>query len=122
MNAVIEEISKRDYYVADIGQAEFIDWPANPGTRADREGARIFLEMFLEGRCRQRPFRWLLLMGETTWQLLPESTGKKQSRKTGDQLVLTSGATGVLTYSLEDMLSRRETKAETWRAIRFLAE
>lgn len=104
--------------------AEFIDWPlgSTPGGRVD---AATLLAMFLQGRCQQQPFRWVLAMGEVAALLLtdqqqPAPADWRQHR--GQRMALAIGATAIFTPGLGDMVADPTTKAITWAALRFLAD
>ncbi len=104
--------------------AEFIDWPPGsaPGTLAD---AATLLAMFLQGRCQQQPFRWVLAMGEVPAILLAGQEQLEPSawrQRWGQRVDLDAGATAIFTPGLGDMVADPAIKAVTWAALRFLAD
>ena len=105
-----------------LGSAELIDWPTSPATSGSpptEDGARALISVFLDIRIKQRGVCWVLLMGESA----AAYTGDKQAEfAVGQQRELSGGARAVLTHSLKSLLVNPAGKAETWQAIRFLAE
>jgi len=106
-----------------LDTAELIDWPVSTAG-ADRIGAQVLLEMFLQGRSEKKPFQWLLAMGEAPVRLLAEpmpATGDDWRLHWGGHRQFAVGATAVFLPGLGDMLEDPACKAAAWTALRFLA-
>jgi len=105
-------------FSGELPAPEFIDWPPARSASADLAGARVYLNMFLDGRRRQQPFNWLLLMGSAAARMLCVDTGTPE---VGTELPLACGATAIVVPGLEEMVEKPDLKASAWQAIRFLA-
>ncbi len=106
-----------------LDTVELIDWPVSTAG-ADCIGARVLLEMFLQGRSEKKPFQWLLALGEAPVRLLAEPmprTGDDWRLHWGRHRQLAVGATAVFLPGLGDMLEYPACKAAAWTALRFLA-
>jgi len=106
-----------------LDSAELIDWPV-PTAGADGIGAKVLLEMFLQGRSEKRRFQWLLAMGEAPVRLLAEpmpGTGDDWRLHWGGHRPLASGATALFLPGLGDMLEDPACKVAAWTTLRFLA-
>lgn len=101
---------------ARLSTAESIDWPLLQSGDRSLSGAREALKLFLAGRLAQSPFQWLLAMGAPAWQLLADEADA------GQVIAIVEGAAqAILVPGLAEMLANPQSKAATWRAIRFLA-
>jgi hypothetical protein len=96
---------------------DLIDWPQTRNAGTSLAAAREFMAVFLEAKAFLKPFSHALIMGEVATQLVTE-----QGFNAGNQISLVGKATGIVTYSLEQMEKDPALKAPTWEAIRFLAE
>jgi hypothetical protein len=103
-------------------QPEFIDWPL--GDERSLSAARDHLAMFVQGRYEQKPFKWLLAMGEDVRRCLSSDESKSKSElEPGPEfpnLPLDCGAEAIFTHSLSEILARPECKKDVWANIRFL--
>ena len=95
---------------------EFIDWPIRGDTSL--AAARAYLTVFVKGRHRQAPFKWLLAMGEDAAM----SLGRGGAASNTPSAPVAIGEIEVIyTHSLTEMIELPSRKREVWRAIRFLA-
>ncbi len=104
--------------LAGMPAAELIDWPTSRGGPGDEAGARALLSVFLDARIKKHGVCWVLLMGESAAAYIGAQTGQFEEEHRRE---LSGGATAILCHSLSTMLKDAATKAETWRAIQFLA-
>jgi len=100
---------------------ELIDWPMSHGGEADESAARSMLSVFLDARITKRGVLWVLLMGEVATKLLSPSE-KAYSESVGGIEEIAGGAKIIVVRSLQDMLKDPNAKAETWQAIKSLAD
>ncbi|MEH6617325.1 MAG: hypothetical protein V7699_05770 [Porticoccus sp.] len=104
-----------------LSAPEFIDWPMGSGGETDVCAARSMLSVFLDARIKKRGVLWVLLMGEVATDLLSPSN-KIYSESLGTIEEISGGAKTIVVRSLQDMLQNPNAKAETWQAIKCLAD
>lgn len=95
---------------------EFIDWPIRGDTSL--AAARAYLTVFVKGRHRQVPFKWLLAMGEDAAMCLGRASA---ASNTPSAPVVIGDVEVIYTHSLTEMIESPSRKREVWQAIRFLA-
>ncbi|MDX2350103.1 MAG: hypothetical protein QNK32_06905 [Porticoccus sp.] len=100
---------------------ELIDWPMSHGGETDESAARSMLSVFLDARITKRGVLWVLLMGEVATKLLSPSE-KTYSESVGVIEEIAGGAKIIVVRSLQEMLKAPDAKAETWQAIKSLAD
>lgn len=100
---------------------ELIDWPMSHGGETDESAARSMLSVFLDARITKRGVLWVLLMGEVATKLLSPSE-RAYSESVGGIEEIAGGAKTIVVRSLQDMLKDPNAKAETWQAIKSLAD
>ncbi len=104
---------------------ELLDWPPDntvgEGVDHSESGAKDMLSVFLEARIRKHGVLWVLLMGELSSELL--SPGNESFTNVLSKTAeISGGAQIIVIRSLQEMLAVPGTKAETWQAIRCLAQ
>lgn len=104
---------------------ELLDWPIDntvgEGVDHSESGAKAMLSVFLDARIRKHGVLWVLLMGELSSKLLSPGEGAYIDLLSKTEEI-SGGAQVIVVRSLQEMLAEPETKAETWQAIRRLAQ
>ena len=105
-----------------LPSVDLIDWPPSSGLGlqggATLAAAREYLSVFLQAKQRLQNYETVLLMGEVAAQ----ACGIDATFEAGYQHDFAWGGRGIVTHSLHDMEKTPSLKAETWQAIRFLAD
>ena len=105
---------------ASLPAPELIDWPMAHGGDVSEAAARSLLSVFLDARIKKRGVLWVLLMGEVAAELLsPSESG--YSDALGRREEIAGGAKTIVVRSLQEMLADASMKAQTWQAIKCLA-
>ena len=102
-------------FSGELLSTECIEWPMNPGADSALSGAKVQLSMFLQGRYKARPYRWLLAMGEELPLLLDTAKGQ-------NDMLPFCPVQAVCIPSLQDLLSEPLKKREAWQAMRFMRD
>lgn len=104
---------------------ELLDWPIDntvgEGVDHSESGAKAMLSVFLDARIKKHGVLWVLLMGELSSELL-SPRDEPYTDFLGKTEEISGGAQIIVIRSLQEMLAEPETKAETWQAIRCLAQ
>ena len=104
---------------------ELLDWPIDntvgEGVDHSETGAKDMLSVFLDARIKKHGVLWVLLMGELSSELLsPRDEPYTDLLSKTEEI--SGGAQIIVIRSLQEMLVDPDTKAETWQAIRCLAQ
>lgn len=104
---------------------ELLDWPIDntvgEGVDHSESGAKAMLSVFLDARIKKHGVLWVLLMGELSSELLsPRDEPYADLLSKTEEI--SGGAQIIVIRSLQEMLVDPDTKAETWQAIRCLAQ
>lgn len=108
-----------------LSTPELLDWPMDnsvgEGADHSESGAKAMLSVFLDARIRKHGVLWVLLMGELSSELLSPGD-KSYVDLLGKTVEISGGAQIIVVRSLQEMLEEPQTKAETWKTIRCLAQ